>query len=65
MPRKNCWCIGSFNSSNAVEEANKFNCSWPTDLRVGEHDCRHYTNGLAEMLTGETNVLERLENHKE
>ncbi|XP_048492246.1 uncharacterized protein LOC104885428 isoform X2 [Beta vulgaris subsp. vulgaris] len=44
MPRKNCWCIGSFNSSNAVEEAYKFNCSWPTDLRVGEHDCRHYTN---------------------
>ncbi|XP_057955441.1 uncharacterized protein LOC131149211 isoform X2 [Malania oleifera] len=40
--------------------AYEFNSNWETDLRIGYHDCRHYTNGLVECLTGETLVLERL-----
>ncbi|KAL9241167.1 hypothetical protein vseg_015309 [Gypsophila vaccaria] len=60
LPRKRCWYIGSSKSDNAVEAAYEFNGSWPTDLRIGRNDCRHYTNGLAEVLTGKKNVLERL-----
>ncbi|KAH9606620.1 hypothetical protein KSS87_013056 [Heliosperma pusillum] len=45
LPNKRCWYIGLSNSNNAVEAAYKFNSSWPTDLRIGHHDCRHYTNG--------------------
>lgn len=30
---------------DAVEAAFKFNKSWQTDLRIGRHDCRDYTNG--------------------
>lgn len=64
IPKKRCWYIGSSKLSNAVEAAYKFNSSWRTDLRVGQHDCSHYTNGLAEMLTGEKNVLQRLEENQ-
>ncbi|XP_057525958.1 uncharacterized protein LOC130805279 [Amaranthus tricolor] len=60
IPKKRCWFIGSSQSSHAVEAAYKFNGSWDTDLRVGQHDCRHYTNELAEMLTGEKNVVQQL-----
>ncbi|GAB4859367.1 hypothetical protein Ancab_010831 [Ancistrocladus abbreviatus] len=59
LPRNRCWLIGN-SKVNAVEAAYEFSNSWDTDLCIGHHDCRHYTNGLAEVLTGETNVLERL-----
>ncbi|KAL2938728.1 Adhesion G protein-coupled receptor L3 [Bienertia sinuspersici] len=60
LPKKKCWYIGSSKLSNAIEAAYEFNSSWETDLCIGLHDCRHYTNGLAQMLTGKENVLEHL-----
>ncbi|KAK9663932.1 hypothetical protein RND81_14G007200 [Saponaria officinalis] len=64
LPRKRCWYVGLSKLDNGVEAAFEFSGNWPTDLRIGKHDCRHYTNGLAEVLTGEKNVLERLKiNH--
>uniref|UniRef100_A0A803NDU5 Uncharacterized protein n=1 Tax=Chenopodium quinoa TaxID=63459 RepID=A0A803NDU5_CHEQI len=65
IPKKKCWYIGSSKLSNAVEAAYKFNSSWQTDLRLGHHDCRHYTNGLAEMLIGKKNVLEHLQENQQ
>ncbi|KAL8195394.1 hypothetical protein R6Q57_025797 [Mikania cordata] len=59
LPKMRCWRVGSCNVD--VEEVmHKFNSSWDTDLIVGQHDCRHYTNGLVECLTGEKHVLDRL-----
>ncbi|KAD4179051.1 hypothetical protein R6Q59_022615 [Mikania micrantha] len=59
LPKMRCWRVGSCNVD--VEEVmRKFNSSWDTDLIVGHHDCRHYTNGLVECLTGEKRVLDRL-----
>lgn len=45
VPRQKCWMVGSSKENNAMEMAIEFNKSWETDLRVGFHDCRHYTNG--------------------
>lgn len=45
VPRQRCWMVGSSKGNNAMEMAIEFNNSWETDLRVGFHDCRHYTNG--------------------
>ncbi|KAB1208689.1 hypothetical protein CJ030_MR6G006733 [Morella rubra] len=59
LPRSKCWYVGS-SEVDAVDVACKFNKSWETNLRVGHHDCRDYTNGLVEYLTGQKNVLERL-----
>ncbi|XP_078166439.1 PTB domain engulfment adapter [Carex rostrata] len=61
IPRTRCWFVG-FSKGNSVEIANRFNQNWSTDLVVGTNDCRHYTNGLVESLTGEENVLENLKN---
>ncbi|CAN1156111.1 hypothetical protein LINPERHAP1_LOCUS8725 [Linum perenne] len=58
LPRTKCWYVGS--SENATEVAAKFGKNWITELKVGHHDCRHYTNGLVEVLTGEKLVLEQL-----
>ncbi|XP_050206528.1 uncharacterized protein LOC126656093 [Mercurialis annua] len=60
LPRRKCWFIGSSKEDDGVDVATKFNNSWDTYLKVGHHDCRHYTNGLVELLTGEEHVLERL-----
>ncbi|KAL8144750.1 hypothetical protein AgCh_003088 [Apium graveolens] len=57
--KSKCWYVGS-SKMDAVEGADKFNKTWQTDLRIGHHDCRDYTNGLVEYLTGEENVLDRL-----
>ncbi|KAK1348675.1 hypothetical protein POM88_054922 [Heracleum sosnowskyi] len=57
--KSKCWYVGS-SKMDVVEGAYKFNESWQTDSRIGHHDCRDYTNGLVEYLTGEENVLERL-----
>ncbi|XP_056693366.1 uncharacterized protein [Spinacia oleracea] len=58
LPKKRCWYIGQSKFPNAVEAAYTFNSTWETDLRIGDHDCRHYTN---EMLTGEKNILGHLQ----
>ncbi|KAF5814603.1 hypothetical protein HanRHA438_Chr03g0124871 [Helianthus annuus] len=59
LPNMRCWKVGSCNVD--VEDViHGFNSSWDTDLIVGQHDCRHYTNGLVECLTGEKDVLDRL-----
>ncbi|PON46506.1 PTB domain engulfment adapter [Parasponia andersonii] len=60
LPRNKCWFVGS-SKVNATDMACEFNKNWGTDLRVGHHDCRDYTNGLVEYLTGEKYVLERLQ----
>ncbi|ANM62370.1 PTB domain engulfment adapter [Arabidopsis thaliana] len=46
VPRQRCWMVGPSKGNDAMEMAMEFNKSWETDLRVGFHDCRHYTNGL-------------------
>ncbi|KAE9614670.1 hypothetical protein Lalb_Chr04g0247191 [Lupinus albus] len=62
LPRSKCWLVG-YSKGNAVEIATQFNTKWDTSLRVGLNDCRHYTNGLVEQLTGEEDVLNRLKNN--
>ncbi|XP_022759864.1 uncharacterized protein LOC111306220 isoform X2 [Durio zibethinus] len=59
LPRSRCWFVG-YSEEDAVDKAYKFNNTWEADLRVGFHDCRDYTNGLVEHLTGEKLVLEHL-----
>ncbi|KAL1209726.1 hypothetical protein V5N11_004880 [Cardamine amara subsp. amara] len=59
VPRQRCWMVG-FSKGKAMEMAIEFNRSWETDLRVGVHDCRHYTNELIQHLTGEIQIVERL-----
>ncbi|XP_009136149.1 uncharacterized protein LOC103860312 [Brassica rapa] len=60
VPKQRCWMVGSPKGNNAMEMAIEFNSSWETDLRVGFHDCRHYTNELVQHLTGEIQIVERL-----
>ncbi|KAL5987993.1 hypothetical protein ACLOJK_035756 [Asimina triloba] len=43
LPKQKCWFVG-YSYQNSIDVANKFNESWETDLRIGGHDCRHYTN---------------------
>ncbi|PRQ52591.1 hypothetical protein RchiOBHm_Chr2g0157151 [Rosa chinensis] len=59
LPRTKCWFVGS-SKAGAIDKASEFNKVWKTHLRVGHHDCRNYTNGLVEYLTGENYVLDRL-----
>ncbi|OVA09249.1 hypothetical protein BVC80_1785g34 [Macleaya cordata] len=59
LPKSKCWFVG-FSGVDGISRANRFNELWETDLKVGRHDCRDYTNGLIECLTGEKHVLERL-----
>ncbi|XP_050383656.1 uncharacterized protein LOC126800345 [Argentina anserina] len=59
LPRTKCWFVGS-SKVGAIDIASEFNRGWETQLRVGHHDCRNYTNGLVENLTGEKYVLDRL-----
>uniref|UniRef100_A0A0D3F707 Uncharacterized protein n=1 Tax=Oryza barthii TaxID=65489 RepID=A0A0D3F707_9ORYZ len=49
VPDTGCWLV-----------ADAFTARWPTDLVVGRHDCRDFTNGLVEELTGEKRVLDAL-----
>ncbi|CAI0395858.1 unnamed protein product [Linum tenue] len=58
LPRRRCWYVGS--SEYGEQVAAKFSEKWSTYLKVGNHDCRHFTNGLVELLTGEELVLEKL-----
>ncbi|XP_043690625.1 uncharacterized protein LOC122641455 [Telopea speciosissima] len=59
LPKNKCWFIG-FSYGDSVQKANKFNESWQTELSIGQHDCRDYTNGLVGYLTGEEHVLKHL-----
>ncbi|KAG0457644.1 hypothetical protein HPP92_022801 [Vanilla planifolia] len=59
LPKIRCWFVG-VSVHNGIEVANKFSEGWSTELVVGKHDCRHYTNGLVKNLTGERDVLARL-----
>nr|XP_010913175.1 uncharacterized protein LOC105038941 [Elaeis guineensis] len=59
IPISRCWFVG-FSINDGVDATNKFNEVWSTDLIIGKHDCRHYTNGLVEHLTGEPCALECL-----
>ncbi|KAG0533639.1 hypothetical protein BDA96_04G210000 [Sorghum bicolor] len=67
VPDRRCWLVGHCccdgdgdGDDDAVAAAGRFSERWPTGLVVGEHDCRDYTNGLVEVLTGEKRVLESL-----
>ncbi|GKV21252.1 hypothetical protein SLEP1_g31250 [Rubroshorea leprosula] len=59
LPRSKCWFVGT-SGENAVDKAFNFTNTWETDLRIGHHDCRDFTNGLVEHLTGQKDVLEHL-----
>jgi len=43
LPKNKCWLVG-YSTEDAVEIAREFNKKWETDLRIGLHDCRDYTN---------------------
>lgn len=58
VPDRRCWFVG--HCCDAVGAATRFSERWTTGLVVGEHDCRDYTDGLVEVLTGEKRVLESL-----
>ncbi|KAL6999948.1 hypothetical protein U1Q18_001102 [Sarracenia purpurea var. burkii] len=60
LPTSKCWFVGCSRVDDAMDAAYKFNETWQSDLRIGYHDCRNYTNGLVEYLTGEKIVLEQL-----
>ena len=45
LPKKKCWFVGSSKVNSSAEIASEFNQNWDTNLRVGYHDCRDYTNG--------------------
>ncbi|KAF8391646.1 hypothetical protein HHK36_023953 [Tetracentron sinense] len=45
LPKSKCWMVGLANV-DAVDAASEFNESWQTDLIIGQHDCRDYTNGM-------------------
>ncbi|KAJ9551543.1 hypothetical protein OSB04_015588 [Centaurea solstitialis] len=50
LPKTKCWMVGSCNV-DVVDAIHKFNNDWDTDLIVGQHDCRHYTNGTKIAVT--------------
>lgn len=45
LPKTKCWRVGHCNV-DVVDAIDKFNSTWNTELIVGQHDCRHYTNGI-------------------
>ncbi|KAF9620005.1 hypothetical protein IFM89_010621 [Coptis chinensis] len=59
LPKVKCWLVG-FSKADSIDKAKVFNDVWKTDLEIGKHDCRDYTNELVEYLTGEKHVLDRL-----
>ncbi|KAI5654736.1 hypothetical protein M9H77_31923 [Catharanthus roseus] len=62
LPRRKCWFVGYSKLDSAANAVEKFNGNWDTDLSIGYHDCRNYVDKLAEYLTGEKSVLEKLRN---
>ncbi|KAF7089770.1 hypothetical protein CFC21_092653 [Triticum aestivum] len=59
IPDRRSWFVG-LSDGDAADAAERFSERWPTDLVVGNHDCRDYTNGLVEVLTGQKRVLDAL-----
>ncbi|KAI4980205.1 hypothetical protein ZWY2020_020690 [Hordeum vulgare] len=59
IPDRKSWLVG-LSDADAADAAERFSEQWPTDLVVGNHDCRDYTNGLVEVLTGQKRVLDSL-----
>lgn len=57
LPTKRHWLIGKARKEICISEARIFNQRWDTELKLGEHDCRHYTNALIEHVAGEHNIL--------
>ncbi|KAL0292008.1 UNVERIFIED_CONTAM: hypothetical protein Sradi_7005800 [Sesamum radiatum] len=47
LPTRKCWFVG-YSKANAIDAAMKFNEDWATDLRIGHHDCRDYSQAIAE-----------------
>jgi hypothetical protein len=45
IPDRRSWFVGLCDG-DAADAAERFSERWSTDLVVGEHDCRDYTNGL-------------------
>ncbi|KAG8071241.1 hypothetical protein GUJ93_ZPchr0006g46048 [Zizania palustris] len=52
VPETRCWLVGHCNGDGdaAVHAADRFSERWPTDLVVGRHDCRDYTNDQPPMM---------------
>lgn len=48
LPKTKCWKVGSC-KVDVVDAIHKFNSNWDTDLIIGRHDCRHYTNGIKNL----------------
>lgn len=65
LPRRKCWFVGHSKVVDTIDATRKFNDIWDTNLKIGSHDCRDYTNGLVEYLTGEQCILEHLRKEKE
>ncbi|KAG6404744.1 hypothetical protein SASPL_132320 [Salvia splendens] len=57
LPQRKCWFVG-YTKEDA--DVHTFNHTWETHLLVGSHDCRHYTQGLVEHLTGNKYILDHL-----
>ncbi|KAL1555398.1 hypothetical protein AAHA92_11146 [Salvia divinorum] len=57
LPLRKCWFVG-FTKEDV--DVHTFNHTWETHLLVGSHDCRHYTQGLVEHLTGQKDILDHL-----
>ncbi|XP_058081002.1 uncharacterized protein LOC131229137 isoform X2 [Magnolia sinica] len=60
LPTRKCWFVG-FSNENGINVAHKFNDHWQTDLKIGDHDCRHYTNGDSKF--GVPNTTGRFQIH--
>lgn len=45
LPKRKCWFVG-YAKGNAADTIHKFNDNWETDLILGYHDCRHYSQGI-------------------
>ncbi|KAH7440815.1 hypothetical protein KP509_03G011900 [Ceratopteris richardii] len=60
LPSKRCWKVGAAKDHLSMKEVAEFNRKWDTTLQLGKHDCRHYTDGLVEFLTGEKGIIQRL-----
>uniref|UniRef100_A0A453NZ85 Uncharacterized protein n=1 Tax=Aegilops tauschii subsp. strangulata TaxID=200361 RepID=A0A453NZ85_AEGTS len=49
IPDRRSWFVG-LSDGDAADAAERFSERWPTDLVVGNHDCRDYTNGWQAQL---------------
>ncbi|KAL6580179.1 hypothetical protein OROMI_008203 [Orobanche minor] len=53
LPKKKYWFVGYAKENvNAADAIHEFNHNWETDLVLGNHDCRHYSQGLVLAFKG-------------